>query len=139
LEAIKPKTLRCAGGESQPRRRSGALKWKKLVALNKLAQVHQPAQFFGRRRNADSHDCVTGLGRGQEMADRADSANSWGDARHFGERPAFAEFLEPTKFDDVKFCVRNLTGVIQEDANFGVSLDAGYRVNDDASSHWDLD
>jgi hypothetical protein len=75
--AIRPKTLRLAGSVSQPSRKSGALRWKKLSAWTAdLAEVHQPAQLVGRGRDAHGQDGVAGLGRGQQVADRADAADA---------------------------------------------------------------
>ena len=132
--AIKPKTLRCAGGVSQPSRKSGALRWKEAqrVALDDLAEVHQPAELVGGGRDVDGHDGVAGLGRGEQMADGADAADARGDAGHFAVGPAFAEFLEAAEFHDVEFGVGHVARVVHEDADLGVALDAGHGINDDA-------
>ena len=46
------------------------------VALDELAEVHQPAQLVGGGRDVDGHDGVAGLGGGEQMADRADAADA---------------------------------------------------------------
>ena len=102
------------------------------VALDDLAEVHQAAQLVGGGRNVDGHDGVAGLGRGERVADRADAADALGDAGHFGVGPAFAEFLEAAKFDDVELGVGHVAGVVHENADLGVALDAGHRINDNA-------
>ena len=102
------------------------------VALDDLAEVHQPAQLVGGGRDVDGHDGVAGLGRGEQMADRADAADARGDAGHFAVGPAFAEFLEAAEFDDVELGVGHVAGVVHEDADLGMALDAGHGINDDA-------
>ena len=69
------------------------------------------------------------------MADRADAADARGDAGHFAVGPALAELLEAAELDDVELGVGDVAGVVHEDADLGVALDAGHGVNDDALSH----
>ena len=56
------------------------------MALDDLAEVHQPAQLVGGGRDVDGHDGVAGLGGGEQVADGADAADARGDAGHFGVR-----------------------------------------------------
>ena len=49
--------------------------------------------------------------------------------------PALAELLEAAELDHVEFGVGHVAVVVQEDADFGVALDAGDRVDDDAFGH----
>ena len=102
------------------------------VALGELAHVHQAAQLVGRRRNLDGEDLVARLGRGEQVADRADAAGAGGDRRHLPEHPALAELLEAAELDDVELGVADLAVVVEEDADLGVTLDAGDRVDDDS-------
>ncbi len=102
------------------------------VRLDDLAEVHQAAQFVGGGRNVDGHERVAGLGRGEHVAHRTDAADALRDAGHLGVGPAFAEFLEAAKLDDVEFRVGNIPGVVHENADLGVPLDAGHRIDDDA-------
>jgi len=69
------------------------------------------------------------------MAHRADAADARGDAGHLVERTAFAEFLEPAEFHDVELGVRHVAFLVEVDADLGVALDAGDRINDDALRH----
>ena len=69
------------------------------------------------------------------MTDRANPAYPSGYSRHFAVRPAFAEFFETTKLDDMKFGIRNVPGIVQENADLGVSLDPGDRINNNAFYH----
>ena len=131
LAAARPKTLRCGwrGFPAEQKIRGAEMEETQRMALDDLAEVHQPAQLVGRRRNIDRQDGVAGLGRGQHVAHRANAANARRDAGHFAERPAFAEFFKAAKFDDVKFRVGDVSGVVQKNADFGVALDAGHRIN----------
>ena len=81
--AIRPKTLRLAGSAVPAEQQVGRAQVEEAqrVRLDDLAEVHQPAQLLGRRRDAHGQDCVAGLGRGQQVADRADAADARGDAR----------------------------------------------------------
>ena len=56
----------------------------------------------------------------------------WRDAGHFGVGPAFAEFFKAAKLDDMKLGVGHVAGVVHENADLGVALDAGHGINDDA-------
>ena len=105
------------------------------VALDDLAEIHQPSQLVGSGRDVDGHDGVASLGRSKQVAHRADAANARCDAGHFGVGPALAEFLEAAKLDDMKLGVGHIAGVVHEDADLGVAFDAGYGVNDDAFWH----
>ena len=87
----------------------------------------------------DGHDGIARLGRGQEMAHGADAADARGDAGHFLVRPALAKLLEAAKLDHVELGVGHVAGVVQENADLGVALDAGYGVNDDAFRHREKD
>ena len=102
------------------------------VALDDLAEVHQPAQLVGGGRDVDGHDGVARLGRGQQMADRADAADARGDAGHLAVGPALAELLEAAELDDVELGVGHVAGVVHENADLGVALDAGHGINDNA-------
>src|SRR5262249_2068404 len=105
------------------------------MALDNLSEVHQPAQFFSRRWNFDGQDRVSCLGRSEHMTDRADAANARCDPGQFAHWPAFAELFESTKFGDMELRLRDIPGIIQEDADFCVSLDAGDRIDDNSLSH----
>src|ERR1035441_5428524 len=69
------------------------------------------------------------------MADRADTADARGNARHLAVGPALAELLKPAKLDHVELGVRHIAGVVHEYADLGVALDAGYGINDDTLAH----
>ena len=47
-------------------------------------------------------DAVAGLGRGHQVADRADAADAGAEPGHLPERPAHAEALETAKLGDVE-------------------------------------
>src|SRR5262245_1649521 len=115
--------------------RRAQLEKTECVALNNLSEVHQPAQFFSRRWNFDGQDRVSCLGRSEHMTDRADAANARCDSGQFAHRTAFAELFETAKLGDMKLRIGDIPGIIQENADFCVSLDAGDRIDDNSLSH----
>ena len=108
------------------------MKETQCVALDDLAEVHQPAQLIGGGRDVHGHERVAGFGRGERVADGTNSADALGDAGHFTVGPALAEFLEAAKLDDVKLGVGHVARVVHENADLGVALDAGHGINDNA-------
>ena len=72
------------------------------VGLDDLPAMHDFAQLRRRWRDAHAHDGFARLGRGEQMADRADAADARGDRRHLIERPSLAELFEPAKLGDVE-------------------------------------
>ena len=135
--AIRPKMFRPAGSLSMPRSRSGPLRWKNdsCVRLDDLAQVHQPAELVGGRRNGHGEDLVAGLGRGQQVADRADPADPGRDPGHLPERPPLAELLETAKLGHVEPGVGHLASVVELDRDLGVTLDPRHGVDHDLLCH----
>ena len=107
LAAIRPKTLRLRRRRvpAEQKIRRAQMEEAQRVALDDLAEVHQPAQLVGGGRDVDGHDGVAGLGGGEQVADRADAADALGDAGHFAVGPALAEFLEAAELDDVELGV----------------------------------
>ena len=85
------------------------------MRLDDLAAMHDLAQLRRGRRNAHAHDRVAGLGRGEQVADRADAADARGDRRHLVERPALAELLEAAQLRDVERRVGDLAVVVEMD------------------------
>ena len=108
---------------------------RQRVRLDNLAQVHEPAQLVRRRRNGDGEDLVARLGRGQQMADRADAADPGRDSGHFPERTPLAELFEPAELGHVEAGVGDLAGVIELDRDLGVTFDARHRVDQDLLCH----
>ncbi len=105
------------------------------VRLDDLAQIHQAPKLLRGRRYADRQDLVRGLGRRQEVADRADAAHTRGNPRHFVQRAALAEPLEAAKLGDVELGVGHLSAVVEVDGDLGVPFDPRDWVNDNPLSH----
>src|SRR5262245_13461226 len=61
--------------ESEDQVRRAKMEKTERMRLNDLRQVHQPPQLDRTRRWRNRHDLITGLGRGDQMADRANPAN----------------------------------------------------------------
>ena len=108
----------------------GEMKETQRVGLHDLAAMQHFPQLCRGRRNAHAHDGVASLDGGQQMADRANSADARGDGRHFVEGPAFGEFLEAAKLRDVERRVGDLAVLVEVNGDFRVTFDAGDRVND---------
>jgi hypothetical protein len=105
------------------------------VRLDDLRQVHQPPQRLGRRRDGHGQDLVARLGRGQQVADRADAADPRRQAGHLEERPAFAELLEAAELRHMELRVGDLPGVVELDGDLGVAFDPRHRVDHDPLCH----
>src|ERR1700735_1581723 len=101
------------------------------VRLDDLPAVHDFAKLRSGRRDTHAHDGLSGLGRGEQLADRADPADASGDRRHFIEWPPLAEFLEPAELSDMEGGVHDVAIVIEVDGDLRVALDAGDRVDND--------
>jgi hypothetical protein len=104
------------------------MKETERMALDDLAEVHQTAKLVRRRRDIDGKNGVTGFGGSQQVADGANAADTRSDAGHFAKRAAFTKFFKAAKLNDMKFGVGNVSGVVQKNADFGVTLDAGNRI-----------
>ena len=104
------------------------------VRLHDLAVVQQAAQLLGgRRQRAVAGDEVHRLGRGEEVADRADAAEPLHRDRHLPVRPALDEDLEAAKLDDVQPDLMDAVLVVEQDRHLAVALDAGDRLDGDAA------
>lgn len=104
--------LRLRGVPAQQEIRRTEMKETQGVALDKLAQVHQPAEFVRRRRDADGHDGVAGLGGRQQMAHRTDAADPRRDAGHFIVGTALAEFFKAAKLHDMELGVGDVAFIV---------------------------
>ena len=127
--------LRLRGVPAQQEIRRTEMKETQGVALDKLAQVHQSAEFVRRRRDADGHDGVAGLGGRQQMAHRTDAADPRRDAGHFIVGTALAEFFKAAKLHDMELGVGDVAFIVEKDADLGVPFDAGHGINEDAFCH----
>ncbi len=66
----------------------GKMEEAQSMGLHHLRQIQHAPQLRGGMRNADGHDGFAGLGRGQEVRDRADAADAGHEAGHLVEGPA---------------------------------------------------
>ena len=105
------------------------------MALHDLAPIHQAPQLVGGGGNLHAENCVAGLRRGHQMADRTDAANAGRDARHLPEAASLAEFFKSSKLGYVETCIIHLAGIVQMNRNFGMTLNACHRVNDYCLCH----
>ena len=107
--------------EQQVRRRQ--VEEAERVRLDQLGQVDDATQVGGRLRDLDRHDRVARLGRGDQVADRADPADPGHQARHLVERPALAQLLEAPELGDVELRVLDHASVVELDRDLRVPLD----------------
>jgi len=99
------------------------------VALNDLTHVHQFTQEFCRSRRRLTRQRIRCLCRCKMMTHRADAANARRDLRHFKIQPPFAEFLKPAKLVDMHVGMVNRIVFLHMNGHFGVTFNAGYRLN----------
>ncbi len=102
------------------------------VRLHVLRAVQQLAQLARHGRDAHRQNGVAGLGRRQQVADRADAANAGGDAGHLVERPPLGELLESAHLGDVELRAGDMAIVVQMDRDLCVSFDPAYRIDHDS-------
>jgi hypothetical protein len=119
------------GVEAEQHVGRGEMKEAQRMRLRDLAAMQQLPQLRRGRRNANAHDGVAGLDRGEQMADRANAADARGDRRHLVEGPPLGEFLEAANLRDVERRLGDLAFVVKMDRDLGVTLDARDGVDDD--------
>jgi hypothetical protein len=105
------------------------------VGLHHLGQIQHAPQLRGGMRNAHRHDGFAGLGRGQQVRDRADAADARHQAGHLVERPALGELLKAAHLGDVKVRVLDLALAVELDGDLAVAFEAGYGIDGDGLGH----
>ena len=78
------------------------------MRLHHLRQVQHAAQLRGGVRNPHRHDGLAGLGRGDQVAHRANAADARHQARHLVERAALGELLKSAHLGYMKMRVLHL-------------------------------
>src|SRR5512145_2713976 len=96
----------------------------KGVRLHELSVVQQLAQLLCSLWDADGHDHIAGLHRGEQVTDRTDPANTSSDGGHFVERAPLRELFEAPQLGHVESRVGDLTVIIEIDGDPSVSLDS---------------
>ena len=94
--------------------------------------VEQLAQHAPGSRRGNAVDRVGRLGRGHVMGLRADAADAVGQRRHVLDRSAHAERLEATQLRDLEIGVLDVTGIVEEDLDLAVTLQARDGIDGDA-------
>src|SRR5205085_12293215 len=107
------------------------MKQAERVRLNDLSQAENSPQLVGCGRNAYCQQRIAGLGRRDQVADRANAADARHQRWHLGKRTPFAEFFESPELGYVEMGIFHTSLVVEEQGNLGVSLDAGNRVDND--------
>lgn len=123
------------GVEAEQQIRRGQVEEAEDVGLGDLGQVHDAAQVDGGRGRLGGQDLVAGLGRGDQVADRADAADPGHDRRQFVHRPALADALEAAELGDVEVSVGDLAVVAELDGDLGVPLDPSHGLDDNFAGH----
>ena len=96
------------GVEAEQQIGRGQVEEAEGVGLHHLGQVQDPAQVGAGRGRLDGQDLVAGLGRGDQVADRADAADAGHDRRQLVHGPALADALEAAELGDVEVGVGDL-------------------------------
>ena len=99
------------------------------VALRVLSVIDQTAQLICRRRNPGAQNAVAGFCGCQHMTDRANTADSHGDARHFRESAPHTKLLETPELDHLELRVGYKPCVIQVNRYLSVALDSSDRFD----------
>jgi hypothetical protein len=105
------------------------------VRLHHLGQVQHAPQLRGGMRNAHRHDGFAGLGRGEQVRDRADAADARHQAGHLVERPALGELLKAAHLGDVEVRVLHLALVVELDGDLAVAFEARNGIDGDGLAH----
>ena len=112
----------------------GEMEEMQRVGLHDLPIVQQAAQLLRRRRQRpEASDEVHRLGRREQVADRANAAQTLYDDGHLPVRPAPDEDLEAAKLDDVEPDLMDPVLLVEEDAHLSVSLDPRDGLDGDAA------
>jgi len=100
--------------------------------------MHQASYFFSGRgklfRRYAGND-IHGLGSGQVMAYRTDTAQALDENRNLPVRPPLNKTLEATELHHMKTGLRNAPLIIKMDGDLTVSLDSRYRFYRYFSGH----
>ena len=105
------------------------------VALDDLAEVHHPRSFSAAGGMSTARMASQALAEARRWL-TGQMPQTRGVMPGISEnRSALAEVLEATELGDVETGVRDLAGVIQEEGDFSVTLDAGHRVDLDPAGH----
>ena len=105
------------------------------VRLHHLGEVQEAAQLCGGVRNPDRHDGFAGLGRGEQVRDRADAADARHQAGHLIERTALGEALKAAHLGDVKVCVLHFALGVELDGDLAVAFKACNGIDGDGLAH----
>ena len=91
------RVLDLASGTGEP-----AISLAERVGLQDLRVIHQTPLLLRRYGNLNAQQHVAGLGAGEHVAHRADSADPRHQPRHFLKRAALAEFFKAAKLRDME-------------------------------------
>ncbi len=127
-EQIPPRRI---GIEPQQQIGRRQMKEAQRVRLDDLTAMHDFPQLHCGRRDRHAHDRLARLGRGDQVADRANPADPRGDRGHLIEWPAFHEFFEAAQLGDVEEGFRDLAVIVEMNADLRVTFDPRDRVDDD--------
>src|SRR5207245_2486033 len=96
-------------------------------------QVHDAPQLDRCVRDTHRQQRVAGFGRGDQVTNRANTANAGHQRGHFGKGPPFAELFKPSYLGDVETGILDLSGCVKLDSYFGVPLNASYWIDNNAA------
>ena len=105
------------------------------VRLDHLGQIQHPAQLRGGMRNAHGHDGLAGLGRGNQVRDRADAADARHQAGHLVKGTAFGELLKAAHLGDVEVGVLHFALVVEVNGDLAVAFQARDGIDRNGLAH----
>jgi len=86
-------------------------------------------------RNSNRHDGFAGLGRSNQVRDRANAADARHQAGHLVVGAALREPLESPYLRNMEVRILNLALTVQLNGDFAVPFQARYRVDGDGLCH----
>jgi hypothetical protein len=101
------------------------------VRLHDLRQIDHPAQLDRHRGDRHGHDLVTRLGRGDQVAHRADAADAGHERRHLVHRAPLADPLEAAELCHGEVGVGDVSAFVEVQGDPGVTFDPGDRIDHD--------
>src|SRR5579883_1536599 len=102
------------------------------VRLHDLREIHNATQLFGGFGNTHCQDRVASFGRGDQVRDGTDAADTRHQGRHFIERTTLAELLETAELGNMKMRVLHHAMIVELDRDLGMSFDASDGIDYDS-------
>ncbi len=113
----------------------GQIKEAQSMRLHHLRQTKDTAQLVGGRGNTHRQQRIASFGGRDQMAYRADAANTRHQRRHLREGTPFAEFFEPAKLRDMEAGILDSSVSVKVQRDLAMTLNASDRVDHNSLAH----